>query len=268
VYTVKGLSEIAGVSVRTLHYYDEICLLRPSQVGSNGYRYYDDDALLRLQQILFYREIGLELMQIKDILDRPDFDLLAALRSHRAVLQDKIGRLHSLIATVDDTIRHVDGEITMSKRQLFRAFSAEEQKDYEREARLRWGPQTVNETLKGWYDRSKAEQDAIIAEGSSIYSELLDAMAAGKAADSADVQPMFARWHQHIRYFYEPTLDTLRGLGELYNTDPAFMATFTKLHPDLPAYLQSGIDQYVDDLETAELERMLTEDDAQRSQQG
>jgi len=78
MYTVKQLSELAEVSVRTLHYYDEIGLLKPSKVGANGYRYYDDAALLRLQQILFYREIGLELMQIKEILDSPDFDLVAA----------------------------------------------------------------------------------------------------------------------------------------------------------------------------------------------
>ena len=84
MYTVKQLSELAQVSVRTLHYYDEIGLLIPSQVGANGYRYYDDAAVLRLQQILFYREIGMELMQIKDVLDSPGFDLVTALKSHRA----------------------------------------------------------------------------------------------------------------------------------------------------------------------------------------
>ncbi len=86
MYTVKQLSDLAGISVRTLHYYDEIGLLRPSKVGENGYRYYDDAALLRLQQILLYREMGLELAQIKPILDSPDFDLLDALRTHRRAL--------------------------------------------------------------------------------------------------------------------------------------------------------------------------------------
>src|SRR5687768_10889673 len=115
MYTVKQVADLTRVSVRTLHYYDEIGLLHPSKVGANGYRYYDDDALLRLQQILIYREIGLELMQIKDILDSPNFDLLEALRSHRAVLEQKIGRLHQLVRTVDTTIMHLAGEIDMSK---------------------------------------------------------------------------------------------------------------------------------------------------------
>ncbi|GEM_PF-3597172 len=88
MYTVKQLSDLAEVSVRTLHYYDEFSLLHPSKIGSNGYRYYDEAALLRLQQILFYREIGLELAQIKDILDQPDFDLTSALTSHRATLAE------------------------------------------------------------------------------------------------------------------------------------------------------------------------------------
>ena len=92
MYTVKKLADLAGITVRTLHHYDEINLLNPTKVGDNGYRYYDDAALLRLQQVLFYREIGLELVQIKDILDSPDFDVLTALRSHRAVLQDKTER--------------------------------------------------------------------------------------------------------------------------------------------------------------------------------
>src|SRR5258708_4830532 len=122
LYTVKQVADLAEVSVRTLHYYDEIGLLSPSEVGANGYRYYDDAALLRLQQILFYREIGLELTQIKGILDNSDFDLLIALQTHRLVLQSKIKRLEKLVSTVDSTIMHLVGaieEIDMSKKRLF-----------------------------------------------------------------------------------------------------------------------------------------------------
>src|SRR5438552_2589890 len=131
MYTVKQLSDLAGVSVRTLHYYDEIGLLRPSSVGANGYRRYDDAAVLRLQQILFYREMGLELLQIRDILDAPDFDLLAALQAHRAALEAKIGRLQALVGTVDSTIMHLTGEVDVSKKELFKGFSEKKQKQYE-----------------------------------------------------------------------------------------------------------------------------------------
>lgn len=103
MYTVKQVAELAGVSVRTLHHYDQIGLLKPSQIGANGYRYYDDDALLRLQQILFYRELGLELAQINDVLNRPDFDVLTALKSHRIALIDAGGGLAT--SSTPSTIR-------------------------------------------------------------------------------------------------------------------------------------------------------------------
>jgi len=264
MYTVKQLSEIAAISVRTLHYYDEIDLLKPSKVGANSYRYYDDAALLRLQQILFYREIGLELMQIKDILDSPDFDRVAALRSHRAALQDKRTRLGSLINTIDNTINHLERDTTMSNKGLFEGFDPEQQKQYEREARLQYGPDNVNESIKRWNSYTKAQQEAIFEEGGAIYGDLVKAMEAGLPPGSDEVRAILDRWQQNIRYFYEPTLDILRGLGELYNTDPAFMATFHKFHPDLPRYLQATIMQYVDDLETAEIERMLADDEVLR----
>ncbi|MBC8172112.1 MAG: MerR family transcriptional regulator, partial [Anaerolineae bacterium] len=183
MYTVKQLSDLAGVSVRTLHYYDEIELLRPSKVAANGYRYYDEAAVLRLQQILFYREIGLELMQIKDVLDSPDFDLVTALRSHRAVLREKMTRLQNLIGTVDHTIKHLQGATKMSnKKRMFEAFNEEKQKDYEREARLQWDPDLVNSSIKRWNNYTQAQKDQIIAEAGQIYNDIVDALEAGLPA--------------------------------------------------------------------------------------
>lgn len=260
MYTVKQLSDLAGVTVRTLHHYDQIGLLRPSKVGANSYRYYDDDALLRLQQILFYREIGLELTQIRDILDSPDFDLLTALRSHRAALHEKIVRLQNLMNTVDSTIMHVGGEITMTRKRMFEAFSEKKQKEYERRARLQYGPDNVNESVRRWNSYTDTQRQAIFAEGNALYTGFVDLIEAGKAAQGAEAQALAVRWHEHIRYFYEPTLEILRGLGDLYTSDSDFRANFGRLHPDLAGYLQTVIAQYVDDLETAEIERMLAED--------
>lgn len=265
MYTVKQLSELADVTVRTLHYYDQIDLLQPSQVGTNGYRYYDDDALMRLQQILFYREIGLELMQIKDILDSPKFNLVEALRSHRTMLEQKVSRLSNLIHTIDSTISHLSGEFEMNKKHLFSAFSEEKQKEYEREARLQWGPENVNPSIQKWNNYTETQKESIMQEGGEVYLDMVKAMIAGKTAQSAEVQDILARWHNHIRHFYEPTLDILRGLGQMYNTHPEFMAFFQKIHPDLPAYLEETITQYVDDLEYAEIERMLAADEEQRA---
>lgn len=266
MYTVKQISDLAGVSIRTLHYYDEIELLKPSKIGNNNYRYYDDSALLRLQQILFYREMGLELMQIKDVLDNPNFDILLALRSHRNVLQRKIVRLENLVGTVDSTIMHLVGEINMSKKKLFEAFSEEKQKEYEREARLQYDPNLVNESVRRWKDYTQAEKDAILEEGNLIYSTIVAAIEAGKNPQDDEVQKVLVRWHNHIRNWYEPSLDILRGLGDLYTMNPDFIANFEKLHKDLPQYLKAAIVQYVDDLETAELERMLAEDEANQAE--
>src|SRR5688572_5880028 len=142
-YTVKQLSDLAGVSVRTLHYYDEIGLLKPTSVAANGYRYYGDEALFRLQQILFYREMDLELLQIKALMDDPGFDLVAALQAHRQALEAKIERLRTLMTTLDGTILHLVGEVNMSKKKIFKGFSEEKQKQYEQEAIKQYGEATV-----------------------------------------------------------------------------------------------------------------------------
>jgi DNA-binding transcriptional MerR regulator/quercetin dioxygenase-like cupin family protein len=128
-YTVKQVARMSGVSVRTLHFYDETGLLKPARHGANGYRFYDEQQLLSLQQILFYRELGFELKQIKGILGQPDFETIAALESHRAVLQENLARAHTLIETIDKTIRHLKGTNQMSGEEMFLGFSVPAGKD-------------------------------------------------------------------------------------------------------------------------------------------
>ena len=151
--------------------------------------------------------------------------------------------------------------MSKNKRELKRP-NGEEQKQYEREARLQYGPGTVNESIERWNSYSETEQAALVAEGNQIYVELAEAMEAGNDAGDRAVVDILDRWQDHLRRFYEPNLDMLRGLGQMYNSDPRFIANFQNIHSDLPAYLERAIDHYVDDLETAELERMLAEDEA------
>ncbi len=266
MHTVKRLATLAGVSVRTLHYYDEIGLLTPTEIGAhNGYRYYDDAALLRLQQVLFYRELGLELAEIKAILDDPRFDLITALRSHRDALQGRVERLHRLIRTVDSTLMHLIGDVTMDNKKLFEPFDDETQRQYEREIRLSYNADLVDESRRRWNSYSEAEKQRVMDEGNALYDEIVEALKAGHPSDSDAVQALFRRWHEHLRYFYEPPLEVLRGLGDLYTTHPDFIARFQALHPDLPDYLKAGIEAYTDALETAVIARMLA-DDAQSGQ--
>ncbi len=128
-YTVKQVAAMSGVSVRTLHFYDETGLLKPARHSANGYRFYEEPQLLALQQILFYRELGFELKQIKRILGRADFEKVAALLSHRKVLQENLTRTRTLIETIDKTIRHLKGKKKMKTEDMFAGFSVAAGKD-------------------------------------------------------------------------------------------------------------------------------------------
>ena len=121
-YTVKQVAAMSGVSVRTLHYYDEAKLLKPAHYGTNGYRYYEEPQLLALQQILFYRELGFELKRIKRILASRNFEIVAALKSHRQRLQQDLARTRTLIETVDKTIQHLQGRKKMKSQEMFAGF--------------------------------------------------------------------------------------------------------------------------------------------------
>jgi MerR family transcriptional regulator, thiopeptide resistance regulator len=151
----------------------------------------------------------------------------------------------------------------MAKRAVFAPVSEEKQKDYERSARLQYGPETVNESIKRWNNYTEAQRAAIGEEGNQVYSDLVDAIEAGLAPENAEVQAILQRWENHLRYFYEPTLEVLRGLGETYNTHPEFIANFQKLHVKLPEFLQQSIMEYVDVQETAEIVRLLAMDEGE-----
>lgn len=119
MYTIKQVSKIAGITPRTLRHYDNIGLFKPSHIGDNGYRYYGEDSLLRLQQILLYRELGMPLENIKKVIESSDFDVMNALEGHKADLLKRIEQIRKLVKTVEHTISHLRGEREMSSEQLF-----------------------------------------------------------------------------------------------------------------------------------------------------
>lgn len=243
MFTVKQLSKMAGITPRTLHYYDEIGLLAPSRVGENGYRYYGDEALLRLQQILFYRELDMPLEDIRALMRRRDFDVMKALEGHREALRQRIAHLQRLVDTVDHTILHLKGKKKMSQRQFFEAFSDEQQAEYEKEAMQMYDPATVKASAKKWKSYTAAEKQRIGEEGQAVYDALLDAMPHGAA--SAEAQAGVERWRRHMEYFWIPNDEQLLGLAEGYNTDPRFKANFDKIDPGLAAFMREAVKVYV-----------------------
>jgi len=230
MFTVKQLSKMAGVTPRTLHHYDDIGLLKPSRVGDNGYRYYGEEAVLKLQQILFYRELEFPLEEIRRIMGRRDFDVLGALQSHKDALQNQAARLNRLLVTVDNTIQHLKGEKLMSQKGLFEGFSEEEQEKLAQEAEQMYDPETVCESN--------------LAEGKSIYLDLAGAMSRG--AESKEVQAVVARWHKHMQYFWSPNDEQLLGLADLYNNDPRFRENYEKVAPNLSEFMREAVTVYVE----------------------
>jgi MerR family transcriptional regulator, thiopeptide resistance regulator len=244
MFTVKQLSDLAGVTPRTLHHYDSIGLLKPSRVGENGYRYYGEESILHLQQILFYRELGLPLEAIKKIMGRRDFDVLSALESHKVEIGKRIVRLEHLVETVDNTISHLKGQKEMSKKQIFAGFTPEEEEKYAREAEQMYDPETVRASNRKWKAYGKEKQQAILAEGKQIYVEMIAAMP--KGADSPEVQALVERWRVHMDYFWTPKLDQLLGLAEMYNTDERFKANYDAMHPKLAEFMLGAVKVYVE----------------------
>jgi DNA-binding transcriptional MerR regulator len=243
MFTVKQLSKLAGVTPRTLHHYDEIGLLKPSRVGDNGYRYYGEESVLRLQQILFYRELGIPLEDIKRIMGRRDFDVLGALRGHKEALKKQVTRLNRLINTVDNTINHLEGNNIMSNKAYFEGFTEEEQEKYALEAEELYGAEDVRSSMKKWKARSAEEKKRIMEEGSKNYTDMIAAMP--KGAESPEAQAVVERWRKHMDYFWTPKLDQLLALANGYNDDPRFKANFDKIHPQLAEFMREAVNIYV-----------------------
>lgn len=245
VYTVKEFAKLAGVSARTLHYYHELGLLKPESVGANGYRYYGDASVLILQQILFYRELGLSLEQIKAILASPDFDVLNALHAHKEALQGRVKRLERLIQTVDTTLQQLKGRKTMNVKGLFEGFSDEEQEKYAQEAEQIYDPETVKASNRQWKAYTPAEKERILTEGKSIFTDMAKEMPQG--ASAPQVQAVVARWHKHMQYFWSPSDEQLLGLADLYNDDPRFKSNYETLAPGLARFMREALKVYVKD---------------------
>lgn len=244
MYTIKQLSTLAGVTPRTLRHYDQIDLLKPESVGDNGYRFYGEKSMMRLQLILFYREFGFSLESIGDVLNRPDFQVLGALEAHRESLQKRIRRLEHLIQTVEVTIRHLNGEKAMSPKKLFEGFREEEQEEYAKQAEQMYDPETVRESNRKWKSYSAEKKQAILDEGKQVYEDLIAAMP--KGVDAPEVQAIIERWRKHMDYFWTPNLNQLLGIVTMYGESPDFKANFDQLHPELADFFLEAVSIYVE----------------------
>jgi len=219
-------------------------LLKPESAGENGYRYYGDKSILRLQQILFYRELGFSLDSIREVLGKPEFQILDALEEHRDSLQGRVRRMERLIQTVDKTIHHLKGETIMSPKGLFEGFSEEQREEYAKQAEQMYDPETVRESNRKWKNYSAEKKQAILDEGKQVYLDMIAAMPQG--ASAPEVQAIVERWREHMDYFWTPNLDQLLGLAKMYGESPDFKANFDQMHPQLAGFMRKAVKVYVE----------------------
>ncbi len=243
-YTIKEIADLAGITTRTLRYYDEIGLLKPAGTGRNGYRFYDQENLLSLQQILFFRELDVPLDEILLIMSQPDFNLAGALESHRQELQNRAHRLEKLIDTVNQTIASIKGETKMKEQALFEGF---DESKYEEEARQRWGhtPQ-YKESQRKWASYSKEQKQEIKEEGGQFALRMVTTDP-NKKPDDADVQAAIEEYHAYFnKYFYACDTEFMRNLSDMWVQDERFAINYERIRVGGAKFLRDAVHIYCD----------------------
>ncbi|UIO40809.1 MerR family transcriptional regulator [Brevibacillus brevis] len=244
-YTVQKLGLLAGVSTRTLRYYDEIDLLKPARINSSGYRIYGQLEVDRLQHILFYRELGVSLEEIKEILDSPTFDADRALWEHREKLLERRAQLDALIANVDLTLAQREGTKTMSDQQKFEGFKQkmidENEEKYGAEIRAKYGNDQIeksNQMVKGMTEEQYAALEKLNAE---LHDTLAQAFSTGDPAH--ELAQKAADLHRQWLSFYWDSYskEAHAGVTQMYVDDPRFTAYYDKEQPGVAEFLRDAV---------------------------
>ncbi len=248
--TVKQLAAISGVTVRTLHHYDEIGLLKPASVGANGYRYYGRRELLRLQRVLFHRELGVPLSEIAELLDLEGENQISVLRQHRQKLAAERERYGTLIETIDRTIAELQGESAMANADLYQGFSPEKQAGYEA-----WLIERYGEPMRSGIERAKqvhaklppAEQKAALETLGKELREVEEALAGalrnGVDPASEGVGLLIARHRAWVAAMWgRPcSAEKYSGLADLYLAHPDFVARYESIESGFAEYLAGAM---------------------------
>jgi DNA-binding transcriptional MerR regulator len=227
-YTVSQVAALAHVTVRTLHHYDEIGLVRPSGRTAAGYRLYGERDLARLQHVLGYRALGFPLARVKEILDDPDWDEVSGLREQRALLAEREEHLQHLIAAVDKALEAHVMEIKLTPEERFEVFGDFDPEEYAEEAAERWGEtDAYKESARRARKYSKEDWQAIKAEGHEAFRGLAELLVAGVPADDERAAEAIDKHRAQIdRWFYPCSQEMYVGVLEMQVGDARFRATW------------------------------------------
>jgi len=244
-YTVQKLGRLAGVSTRTLRYYDEIGILKPARINSSGYRIYGQSEVNRLQQILFYRELDVSLESIKDMVTAPSFDGTAALKEHREKLLAKRDQLDRLIENVDKTLHVTEGRMAMTDKEKFDGFKQkmidDNEKKYGKEIREKYTNEQVdrsNNKIKGMTEEQYAEIEKLTVD---LMNTLNEAFKTGDPAGEL-AQKAAALHHQWLSFYWDSySKEAHTGVAQMYVDDERFTAYYDKKQPGTAAFLRDAV---------------------------
>ncbi len=242
-YTIKEIADLAGVTTRTLRFYDQIGLLSPAEIAGNGYRLYNHASLLRLQQIMFFRELDVPLKEIQTIMERQDFDLKAALEAHRLSLQGRRRKIDTLLETLDQTIATLEGEWIMNEKEFFSGF---DEAKFEEEARQRWGdsPQYKESTRK-WASYTKEQKEAIKQEMGGITLRMVGS-ASSKPGDQ-DIQQAVGDYYAFLNNkFYTCNVEFLRNLADMWVEDTRFAVNYERIREGGAEFVRDAVHIFCD----------------------
>lgn len=244
-YTVKELAKLAGISTRTLRYYDEIDILKPARFNSSGYRIYGQKEVDKLQQIMFYRELGVSLSQIKEIITHPNFDVIQALKRHREELLEKRQQIDLLISNVEKTIAEKEGKIVMTDKEKFEGFKKklveENEKKYGKEVREKYGEDALEKANQKVLSMSQEQYEEL----ERLTKEVLNTLdAAFKTGDPAgELAQKAADLHRQWLSFYwdDYSKEAHAGLAQMYVDDPRFRAYYDRKQPGTAEFFRDAI---------------------------
>lgn len=244
-YTVQKLGRMAGISTRTLRYYDEIGILKPARINSSGYRIYGQPEVDRLQHILFFRELGVALENIKEILDSPLFDSNEALKGHRGKLLEKREQLDILIANVEKTIALNEGRITMTDREKFEGFKQkmidENEEKYGEEIRAKYGNDQIDKSNRKIKGMTREQYEEVEKLGRDVLDTLSQAFDTGDPAGelAQKAADLHKRW---LAYFWDSySKEAHAGIAQMYVEDERFTAYYDKVKPGMARFLRDAV---------------------------
>lgn len=238
---INEVAKLTGITVRTLHYYDEIGLLHPSEITEAGYRIYNDDALANLQQLLFFRELDFPLADIKEIMTSPHYDKVESLTKHKELLLQRRNHLNGLIALVENTIK---GEKTMSFKEFDMTEIEVNRKKYIREVKERWGnTDAYKESENKTKDYNAQKWEFLNDEGARILKSFGESRQI--SPDSNEAQQLVAQWQEYISTnFYKCSKEILSGLGLMYIGDERFTKNIDKNGKGTAEFMAKAIEIY------------------------